>query len=125
MRSSLLMKARSSKGERTRVFLQTPRANAQRHFSARSWFEARLKGEGKLGEKVIGILGGMGPEATLDCFEKIIRNTPAGKDQDHLRVIIDSNTKLPDRTPAILGKGASLLPLLVQGCRPLHKGGAH
>ena len=29
-----------------------------------------------MAEKVIGILGGMGPEATLDCFEKIIRNTP-------------------------------------------------
>jgi aspartate racemase len=63
-----------------------------------------------LAEKVIGILGGMGPEATLDCFEKIIRNTPAAKDQDHLRVIIDSNSKVPDRTAAILGKGASLLP---------------
>ena len=60
-----------------------------------------------MAEKVIGILGGMGPEATLDCFEKIIRNTPAGKDQDHLRVIIDSNSKAPDRTAAILGKGAS------------------
>jgi aspartate racemase len=77
-----------------------------------------------LAEKVIGILGGMGPEATLDCFEKIIRNTPAGKDQDHLRVIIDSNSKAPDRTAAILGKGASPLPLLVQGCRTLQQAGA-
>jgi len=83
-----------------------------------------VKGEGKLGEKVIGILGGMGPEATLDCFEKIIRNTPAGKDQDHLRVIIDSNPKVPDRTAAILGKGPSPLPLLLQGCRTLQQAGA-
>ncbi len=52
-----------------------------------SWSEAWLKGEGELAEKVIGILGGMGPEATLDRFEKIKRNTPAGKDQDHLRII--------------------------------------
>jgi len=77
-----------------------------------------------LAEKVIGILGGMGPEATLDCFEKILRNTPAGKDQDHLRVIIDSNPNVPDRTAAILGKGASPLPLLVQGCRTLQQAGA-
>ena len=77
-----------------------------------------------MGEKVIGILGGMGPEATLDCFEKIIRNTPAGKDQDHLRVIIDSNPKVPDRTAAILGKGPSPLPLLLQGCRTLQQAGA-
>ena len=66
----------------------------------------------------------MGPEATLYCFEKIISNTPAGKDQDHLRVIIDSNPKVPDRTPAILGKGPSPLPLLVQGCRTLQQAGA-
>ena len=77
-----------------------------------------------MAEKVIGILGGMGPEATLYCFEKIISNTPAGKDQDHLRVIIDSNPKVPDRTPAILGKGPSPLPLLVQGCRTLQQAGA-
>lgn len=77
-----------------------------------------------MAEKVIGILGGMGPEATLDCFEKIIKNTPAGKDQDHLRVIIDSNPKIPDRTAAILGKGPSPLPLLLEGCRTLQQAGA-
>ena len=77
-----------------------------------------------MAEKVIGILGGMGPEATLDCFEKIIKNTPAGKDQDHLRVIIDSNPKIPDRTAAILGKGQSPLPLLLEGCRTLQQAGA-
>jgi aspartate racemase len=77
-----------------------------------------------MAEKVIGILGGMGPEATLDCFEKIIKNTPAGKDQDHLRVIIDSNPKIPDRTAAILGFGPSPLPLLLEGCRNLQQAGA-
>lgn len=77
-----------------------------------------------MAEKVIGILGGMGPEATLNCFDKIIQNTPAGKDQDHLRVIIDSNPKIPDRTAAIFGKGPSPLPLLIQGCRNLQQAGA-
>ncbi|MEJ2100765.1 MAG: amino acid racemase [Desulfobacterales bacterium] len=75
-------------------------------------------------EKAIGILGGMGPEATLDCFAKIIKNTPAKKDQDHLRVIIDSNPKVADRPAAIIGKGKSPVPELVQGCRYLEFAGA-
>jgi len=58
-----------------------------------------------MGRKVIGILGGMGPEATADLFLKIIRATPAEKDQDHLRVIIDNNPQIPDRTAAILNQG--------------------
>jgi aspartate racemase len=75
-------------------------------------------------EKVIGILGGMGPEAAVDCFAKIVRNTPARKDQDHLRVIIDSNPKVPDRTAAIQGRGESPVPLLVAGTEALERAGA-
>lgn len=75
-------------------------------------------------EKVIGILGGMGPEATVDCFDKIIKNTPAAKDQDHLRVVIDSNPKVPDRTAAIVGDGESPVPVMVAGCRALQRAGA-
>ncbi|UCF94191.1 MAG: amino acid racemase [Desulfobacterales bacterium] len=74
--------------------------------------------------KTIGMLGGMGPEATLDCFGKIIKNTPARRDQDHLRVIIDSNPQVPDRTAAIIGRGESPLPALVAGCRILERAGA-
>ncbi|GAI88726.1 unnamed protein product, partial [marine sediment metagenome] len=44
-------------------------------------------------EKIIGILGGMGPEATIDLFYKIIKFNPSEKDQDHLRIIIDNNPK--------------------------------
>jgi aspartate racemase len=75
-------------------------------------------------EKTIGILGGMGPEATLDCFAKIIKNTPARTDQEHLRVVIDSNPRVPDRTAAITGKGKSPVPILVAGCRALQKAGS-
>jgi aspartate racemase len=74
--------------------------------------------------KTIGILGGMGPEATLDCFAKIIKNTPARTDQEHLHVVIDSNPKVPDRTAAITGKGESPVPILVAGCRALQQAGA-
>jgi aspartate racemase len=78
----------------------------------------------KVMEKTIGILGGMGPEATLDCFAKIIKNTPARTDQEHLRVVIDSNPKVPDRTAAIIGKGESPLAILVAGCHCLQRAGA-
>ena len=75
-------------------------------------------------EKIIGILGGMGPEATIDLFYKIIKFTPAEKDQDHFRIIIDNNPKIPDRTAAILGKGEDPLPALQETARNLEKAGA-
>ena len=66
----------------------------------------------------------MGPEATADLFMRIIRATPVKRDQDHLHVIIDSNSKIPDRTPAILGTGENPLPLLVETGKRLEKAGA-
>jgi aspartate racemase len=75
-------------------------------------------------KKVIGILGGMGPEATLDCFGKIIKNTGARTDLEHIRVVIDSNPGIPDRIAAIQGQGESPVPALVAGCRVLEKAGA-
>jgi aspartate racemase len=77
-----------------------------------------------MNEKTIGIVGGMGPEATLDCYGKIIQNTPAHKDQDHLRVLMDSNPKAPDRTAAILGDGESPVSVIVNGCQALARAGA-
>ncbi|MDH7478067.1 MAG: amino acid racemase [Candidatus Bathyarchaeota archaeon] len=74
-------------------------------------------------EKVIGILGGMGPDATADLFIRIIRETPAKKDQEHLRVIMDSNPKIPDRTAAILGEGPSPLPEMIKTAKNLEKTG--
>lgn len=75
-------------------------------------------------EKIIGVSGGMGPEATLDLFQKIIKHTNASKDQDHLRIIIDNNPKIPDRTPAVLGTGESILPSMVETARNLERVGA-
>lgn len=75
-------------------------------------------------DRVIGILGGMGPEATLDFYRHIINLTPASKDQDHIRVLIYSNPKIPDRTRAIAENGPSPLPELVETARTLERGGA-
>ena len=51
----------------------------------------------------LGVLGGMGPAATLDFLQKLQAYTPAEQDQDHLRVLVDINPKVPDRnTPGSL-----------------------
>ncbi|MGQ9647059.1 MAG: aspartate/glutamate racemase family protein [Thermodesulfobacteriota bacterium] len=75
-------------------------------------------------EKVIGILGGMGPEATIDLFMKIVKGTKVRKDQDHLRILIDNNPKIPDRTRAIQKRGPSPLPYLIRSAKVLEKAGA-
>ena len=76
-----------------------------------------------MSEKVVGILGGMGPEATVDFFAKVIALTPAKRDQDHLRIIINNNPKVPDRTEAILTKDESLFPMLVETAKSLERSG--
>ena len=73
---------------------------------------------------VIGVLGGMGPEATVDCFGKLVKNTPARCDQDHLQIVIVDNPKVPDRTSAILEGGASPVPVLLKGMETLKRAGA-
>ena len=77
-----------------------------------------------MSEKIIGILGGMGPEATIDLFTKIVKGTKVKKDQDHLRILIDNNPKIPDRTLAIQGKAPSLLPELARSAKILENAGA-
>jgi aspartate racemase len=76
------------------------------------------------GTKVIGVLGGMGPAATADFFQKLIEATPAKTDQDHLKVVIFSNPHVPDRTAAIRGDGPDPLPELVAGAEALVRAGA-
>lgn len=66
-----------------------------------------------MNDRVIGIIGGMGPEASAAFYMKLIKNTEVSKDQDHFRVLIDSNAKIPDRTQAILHGGESPLPHII------------
>lgn len=77
-----------------------------------------------MADRVIGILGGMGPEATLELFHRIIVNTPAAGDGDHLPVVIVSNPKVPDRTAAILAGGESPVPAMAAGIKALARAGA-
>jgi len=73
---------------------------------------------------IVGVLGGMGPDATIDLFTKIVRSTPAVRDQDHLRLIIDNNPRIPDRQKAILENGPSPAPMLIETAKNLAAAGA-
>ena len=67
-----------------------------------------------MSKKVIGILGGMGPLATADLFQKITLHTVAACDQAHPRVCIDSNTDIADRTAALLHGGEDPVPEMIK-----------
>lgn len=75
-------------------------------------------------KKRLGILGGMGPMATADLYTKIVELTDAGCDNDHIRVIIDSNTAIPDRTSAILSGGPDPVPEMLSAAGNLISCGA-
>ncbi|PAB59555.1 cysteate racemase [Anaeromicrobium sediminis] len=74
--------------------------------------------------KNIGILGGMGPMATASLFKKIISFTDADCDQDHVRIFIDNNTYIPDRTDYITGHGEDPRPYLIESAEKLEQMGA-
>ena len=71
--------------------------------------------------KTLGIIGGMGPAATLDLFHKILKATPAKRDQDHVHIIIDNFPHIPDRTAFLLVKGANPLPYILKSVRTLER----
>ena len=47
-------------------------------------------------QKALGVLGGMGPLASANFMKQLVENTKVTKDQDHLRVYLDSNAKIPN-----------------------------
>ena len=75
-------------------------------------------------KKTIGIIGGMGPMATVDLYKKIVDYTAASKDSEHIHVYIDSNTDIPDRTDAILHGGKDPLPEMIRSAIRLECMGA-
>ena len=74
--------------------------------------------------KTVGILGGMGSMATVDLFQKIVQNTKVSCDQDHLHIIIDNYSEIPDRTDYILNGGINPLPKMIEGAKRLELAGA-
>ena len=77
----------------------------------------------KLDTPKLGVLGGMGPLATVDFLAKLIAVTPAEFDQDHIPTIIYSAPYIPDRTANIRGHGPSPLPYMLSGLGFLEQSG--
>lgn len=73
---------------------------------------------------MLGILGGMGPAATVDFLDKIVKLTPAERDQEHLPLVVFGVPQVPDRSAAIVGSGADPLPQLLAGIDFLNHAGA-
>jgi len=68
---------------------------------------------------VVGVLGGMGPLATVDFMHKVLEATPASTDQEHIPVIVSCIPQVPDRTEAFRGHGPSPLTAMVESARRL------
>ena len=79
----------------------------------------------RTGEKTVGVIGGMGPEATVDFLRRLVAKTPACDDADHLHVLVDNNPKIPSRIAALIeGTGEDPIPVLCRMARGLEAQGA-
>jgi aspartate racemase len=67
----------------------------------------------------IGVVGGVGPLATVDFMEKVVRLTEARRDQDHIRMIVEQNPQIPDRTEHLLHHGTDPTIALFATCKKL------
>jgi aspartate racemase len=76
-----------------------------------------------MSEKLLGVLGGMGPLASAHFMLRLTVLTPAERDQDHIPTVLWSDPRVPDRTAARLGGGADPLPWLLRGVRGLRQAG--
>lgn len=76
------------------------------------------------GKKVLGVIGGVGPMATVDFYRKTIELTDASCDQDHIHILIDSNSQVPDRTKSILAGDNRPVACLSESIRRLEAAGA-
>lgn len=95
-------------------------------FDSPTWYATRGLAEALPRPKPfkIGIVGGVGPAATVDFLDKIVKATPARKDQEHIKVVVEQNPQIPDRTRnLILGEIDPTIPLYAT-CRRLEAAGA-
>src|SRR5579859_2799024 len=76
-------------------------------------------------EKIVGVIGGMGPEATVDFLRRLVARTPARDDAGHLHVLVDNNPKIPSRIAALIeGTGEDPMPVLCRMAQGLEAQGA-
>lgn len=75
-------------------------------------------------DKTAGVIGGMGPEATVDFMARVIAATPASTDQEHVRLLVDQNPKVPSRQDARAGTGEDPGPAMAAMAKGLEQAGA-
>lgn len=76
------------------------------------------------GERLVGVIGGMGPDATIDFMSKVLEKTPADNDQDHVRMLVEHNPRIPSRQLAMRGEGENPGPVIAKMAERLEAGGA-
>lgn len=72
----------------------------------------------------VGVIGGLGPAATVDFLDRLVTATPAEIDDDHLRIHVDICPQIPNRNAAMRGEGPSPGPILARVARGLERAGA-
>ena len=73
----------------------------------------------------IGVLGGMGPQATVQFMQRLIDAVPARDDGDHVPLLVDQNTQVPSRIDALIGgDGDDPAPILAMMAQRLEQAGA-
>lgn len=71
-------------------------------------------------KKLVGVIGGLGPQATIYFMNLVVKNTKVTKDQDHIDMIVFNHSSIPDRTAYILGKSKDdPTPYLIEDCKKL------
>lgn len=73
----------------------------------------------------LGVVGGVGPAATVDFMQKVVRLTGAARDQDHIKMMVEQNPQIPDRTANLIGSGADPTISLLATRKQLEAGGAN
>jgi aspartate racemase len=75
-------------------------------------------------DNVVGVIGGMGPDATVDFMSRVLRETPAEVDQDHVRMVVEHNPRIPSRQSAMRGDGENPGPVIAAMAVRLEAAGA-
>jgi aspartate racemase len=89
-----------------------------------AYYTSAINSEGTTAMPIAGVLGGLGPAATVDFMARVLAHSDADNDQDHIRMLVDHNPTVPDRHRAIAGDTPSVAPQLVDMARTLEAAGA-
>ena len=79
---------------------------------------------GAVRDEPVGVLGGLGPAATVLFMHRVVELTDADRDQDHVDLLVWQHGSIPDRSAFLLGHGESPEPVLVADAVALERSGA-